>query len=230
MAATMRTSKPSSARSLKILRVIGGKWRGLKLFAPESSLDSSSMRPTRPTKSIVKESCFNTIGGDIYGACFIEGFAGSGSMGIEALSLGASVAVFCERDENALQALRTNLNLLPITTLESISLESTTNAHAKPPCACIVQGDSFSNLTDILRTCAMPSILYLDPPFCIRQNYADIYEKCANLIDSVASPYLKLIIIEHSSGYTFADVIGDFTQSKTRRFGKSALTYFTKGA
>ncbi|MBR2494797.1 16S rRNA (guanine(966)-N(2))-methyltransferase RsmD [Helicobacter sp.] len=210
-------------KSLKLLRVCGGKWRGLKLFVPESRLDSSSF--TRPTKSIVKESCFNSLAGEIYGACFIEAFAGSGSMGIEALSRGASVAIFCECETKALETLQKNLSLLPIVVLESMAISCREN-----PCAYIARGDSFVILGEILRSCELPSILYLDPPFCIRQNYADIYEKCASLIGSIASPNLKHIIIEHSSEYKFADVIGDFSKSKSKRFGKSTLTYFTQGA
>lgn len=213
------------AKSLKLLRVCGGKWRGLKLFVPESKLDSSSF--TRPTKSIVKESCFNSLAGEMYGACFIEAFAGSGSMGIEALSRGASVAIFCERETKALEALQKNLSLLSITILESMAAHH--RASTESPCAYIVRGDSFVSLGEILRICKLPSILYLDPPFCIRQNYADIYEKCASLIDSIASPNLRHIIIEHSSEYKFADVIGDFSKSKSKRFGKSTLTYFTQG-
>ena len=64
---------------------------------------------TRPTKSIVKESFFNTMKSEIVDCVFIEGFGGCGSMGIEALSLGASEAVFYEIDTEAYKILCQNL-------------------------------------------------------------------------------------------------------------------------
>ena len=259
------------------LRVIGGKWRGLKLYMPESkepqesknttesraphsqvNLANASVKrdsaTTRPTKSIVRESFFNTLAHEIYGACFIEGFAGSGSMGIEALSRGARVGVFCEQDLRALHALERNLSLLPIAThhaldfveskgqdfsrldsgaldlIDCVSLCPQAEASQR---AYMLRGDSFISLPSVLawlESCALKGILYLDPPFCIRENYADIYEKCANLAASISSLNLRHIIIEHSSEYMFAQQIGRFVQHKTRRFGKSTLTYFTQGA
>lgn len=105
------------------------------------------------------------------------------------------------------------------------------------PSAYILRGDSFAHLPHVLawlessalQGALTHGILYLDPPFCIRENYADIYEKCANLIDSIVAPSLRHIIIEHSSAQGFADRIGRFALRRSRRFGKSTLTYFTQG-
>lgn len=267
------TAKSRPTPPAPMLRVIGGKWRGLKLHMPEYKATQESKtttqarishRPanthvanthvgrdsatTRPTKSIVRESFFNTLAHEIYGACFIEGFAGSGSMGIEALSRGARVGVFCERDLCALHALERNLSLLPIAThhaldstdsseLESNKLDSgglgLVEQVDSSQQAYILRDDSFISLPSAfawLESRAFRGVLYLDPPFCIRENYADIYEKCASLIASIGGASLRHIIIEHSSAYVFAEQIGRFIQHKTRRFGKSTLTYFIQGA
>ncbi len=193
----------------KTLRVIGGSFRGLKLFAP---LESS----TRPTKAILKESLFNTINQEIAQVCFIEGFSGSGSIGIEALSRGARKAVFFENNKSALELLNKNLALIPESSLESKEFE-------------IISNDSFLSLPKFLESLQEVSILYLDPPFSIRQNYADIYKKCVNLINGIENRFVEKIIIEHISSYIFPSQVGRFVNTKYKKFGKSALTYFIQG-
>ena len=85
------------------LRVIAGKARGMKLKAvPGAS--------TRPVMDRVKEALFSIIGSDIQGACFLDLFAGTGSVGIEALSRGADFAQFVELNRRALKAIRDNLD------------------------------------------------------------------------------------------------------------------------
>jgi 16S rRNA (guanine(966)-N(2))-methyltransferase RsmD len=84
------------------LRVIAGTARGLKLKqAPGAS--------TRPIMDRVKEALFNIIGPDIRGANFLDLFAGTGGVGIEALSRGANFALFNELDPRALKTIRQNL-------------------------------------------------------------------------------------------------------------------------
>lgn len=202
------TRKPPHAQ--KTLRVIGGKHKGLKLYAPKSA---------RPSKAILKESCFDTLGSYIIGMHFIEAFSGSGSMGIEALSRGATKAVFFEQDKEALEILRQNLTLIKKHIDKSAPKQNPQNYQ-------IIQGDSLQNLPTFLATLTDSSVLYIDPPFFIRQNYADIYEKCANIIAHIHSRALGLIIIEHSSLYAFKECLGCFSQVRTKRFGKSSLTYF----
>lgn len=202
-------SNPKPPHAQKTLRVIGGKHKGLKLYAPKSA---------RPSKAILKESCFDTLGSYIIGMHFIEAFSGSGSMGIEALSRGAKKAVFFEQDKEALEILRQNLALIDKHAQKQNPPQ--TQSHQ------IIQGDSLQNLPTFLATLTDSSILYIDPPFFIRQNYADIYEKCANIIAHIHSSALELVIIEHSSLYAFRECLGCFSQVRTKRFGKSSLTYF----
>lgn len=84
------------------LRVIGGKARGRKLRAvPGES--------TRPITDRTKESLFNIIGADIINSSFLDLFAGTGSVGIEALSRGADFVLFVDNNSNAIQTVRSNL-------------------------------------------------------------------------------------------------------------------------
>jgi len=90
------------------MRVVGGRHRGRKLEAPEG-------QGTRPTADRAREALFNILAHrepSLNGAIVLDLFAGSGALGIEALSRGAAQAVFVERDPKALACLRTNLRSL----------------------------------------------------------------------------------------------------------------------
>ena len=91
------------------MRVIAGEFGGRKLVAPEGLT-------TRPTTDKVRQAVFNSLGsmGVLEGAVVADLFAGSGALGIEALSRGAESCVFVERDRAALQALRSNIATLGI--------------------------------------------------------------------------------------------------------------------
>jgi 16S rRNA (guanine(966)-N(2))-methyltransferase RsmD len=85
------------------LRVSGGEARGRRLKTP---------RGIRPTQGLVKEAIFNMVAAQVPDAVVLDLFAGSGALGIEALSRGAARAVFVERDEAAAAILRQNLEAL----------------------------------------------------------------------------------------------------------------------
>jgi 16S rRNA (guanine966-N2)-methyltransferase len=83
------------------VRIIAGSRKGARIFAPKGS-------DTRPTGNRVREAAFNLIG-PVEGASVLDLFAGSGAMGLEALSRGATSAVFVESDREACRAIERNL-------------------------------------------------------------------------------------------------------------------------
>ena len=85
------------------LRVSGGEARGRRLRAPKN---------IRPTQGIVKQAIFNLVGPDIEGAMVLDLFAGSGAIGIEALSRGAAMVWFVDQQPRGLAILRQNLDAL----------------------------------------------------------------------------------------------------------------------
>ncbi len=89
---------------MKELRIIGGKARGLRI----NSVPSDS---TRPVTDKVREALFNIIGADIQEATLLDLFAGTGSIGIEALSRGAKSVYFVERNRQACAVVRENLEI-----------------------------------------------------------------------------------------------------------------------
>lgn len=185
-------------------KIISGKYKGKTLKLP-------SMSTTRSSKSIVLESFFNTLQFDIIDANFVELFSGSGSVGLEALSRGAKQIFFMERDRDALKVLQENIS-------------------GTDPRACeIYRGDSFGNIGAVvkrLKSMNEDAYFYIDPPFSIREGHEDIYLKMIDLIEKLPSEVVKMIIIEHMTGLELPEKIGVYTQIKSKKFGKTSLSYY----
>ncbi|MEA2207853.1 MAG: rRNA (guanine966-N2)-methyltransferase [Solirubrobacteraceae bacterium] len=123
------------------MRVIAGELGGRRLQAPRG-------RTTRPTSDRVREALFSMLG-DVAGAHALDLFAGSGALGIEALSRGAAEAVFVERNPLALRALRANLDSLGLA----------------PPRASVLAGDALSALRSTRKAKETYDLLFIDPPY-----------------------------------------------------------------
>ena len=157
------------------MRVISGSARRLPLKTPEGM-------DTRPTQDRIKETLFNMLQSDIPGCRFLDLFAGSGAIGIEALSRGASEAVFIENNPKAAAVIRDNLR--------STRLEK--NAR-------VLQGDLFSLLPAEACRSEVYDIIFMDPP------YRHDYEKTVLelLQDSSLADSYTLIIVEASLDTSF---------------------------
>jgi 16S rRNA (guanine966-N2)-methyltransferase len=95
-------AQPRRAAQARLLRIIGGTWRGRKLRFPPSP-------EIRPTPDRVRETLFNWLGPRVSGARCLDLFAGSGALGLESLSRGAAQVSFVERDAAAVRELRARL-------------------------------------------------------------------------------------------------------------------------
>lgn len=133
------------------LRLIGGKYKGRLLKSPKTSA-------TRPTSAILRKSVFDICAPWIENAHFLDLFAGSGAMGLEALSRGASHVTFIEKDRQAIQCIEENLALLKAPK-ESYDL---------------VKGDTLQVLKKLTQKKRQFDILYLDPPYALKQGKLSI--------------------------------------------------------
>ena len=98
----MKKTVTKRAAQSRVLRIIGGTWRGRRLrFPPQEAI--------RPTPDRVRETLFNWLGPRIVGTRCLDLFAGSGALGLEALSRGAAQVTFVEQDVMAVRELRTRL-------------------------------------------------------------------------------------------------------------------------
>ncbi len=132
------------------LKILGGEFGGRLLKAPKGS-------QTRPTTSMLRKAVFDILQPQIQGAVFLDLFAGSGAMGIEALSRGASRAIFIDSHREAIRALKENLSLLKI--------ES--KAH-------VIQNDVFKALTKLQEMNILCDIVYADPPYDRTKIYTEL--------------------------------------------------------
>jgi 16S rRNA (guanine966-N2)-methyltransferase len=94
-----------------VSRIIGGAAGGRRLAMPKG-------RGTRPTSDRVREGLFSSLGGDLTGRAFLDLYAGSGAIGLEAASRGASPVVLVEREASALAAARANVTSLGLTQVQ----------------------------------------------------------------------------------------------------------------
>lgn len=179
----------------------GGKYRGKKLKLP-------SLSTTRSTKSILKESLFNTLQFDLCDAVFVEAFGGSGSIGIEAVSRGAKHAYFFEKDTAAFRVLEENC--------ASVDKTSFT----------CKRGNTFELLPALIASLATPAYLYFDPPFSFREGMNEVYQACFDLTQNLPAKSIRMVIFEHMYPLEMPQILGDFTLHKTKAFGKSALSYY----
>jgi len=187
--------------------IIGGKYRGRKIEIP--AIDT-----TRSSKSILKESLFNTLQFELIDKNFVEVFAGSGSIGLEALSRGAGQCYFIEYNRQAYRILEENIKKLD-------------------PSRChLFLGDSFetfSRVHDIVRRSEEKSYFYFDPPFSIRDGMDEIYEKTMALIESIEPAICEMVIVEHMTRLDLPAQIGVMDFVKRKKFGRSSLSYYRPG-
>lgn len=185
-------------------KIIAGVHKGKQLQLPD-------LEVTRSSKSILKESFFNVIQFDIIDTVFIEAFGGSGSVGLEAVSRGAKEAYFCEIDKNSYKILQNNCN--------NIDKDKTT----------VLFGDTFEKIPNVLKQLKNRNdqlILYIDPPFDFREGMEDIYEKTFDIVRDMENDNVALVTFEHFSSLEMPETLGKFKKFKTKKFGKSSLTYY----
>jgi len=113
---TVWTTKASAKGEDKGMRIIAGNRKGARIFAPKG-------RSTRPTGDRVREAAFRLIG-PVDGATVLDLFAGSGAMGLEALSRGAARAVFVESDRDACRVIERNLVKLELSGAEIVRTDA----------------------------------------------------------------------------------------------------------
>ena len=179
------------------MRVITGKARGTVLKTPEGS-------KTRPTTDRVKEAVFSIIQFQIPGAKVLDLFAGTGQLGIEALSRGAKNAVFVDEAEAACALVRENLRRTKL------------QDYAK-----IIRSDYLR----YLESCRDQfDIIFLDPP------YAEVYlENSLKFITEIDILQTGgIIIAEYPVGKEFSWDFPGFSRSKDYKYGNTVLTVFRK--
>ena len=179
------------------MRVIAGTFRSRVLQSPRGIA-------TRPTSDRLRETLFNVIAPRVAGARFADLYAGSGAVGIEAISRGAAEVFFAEKSEPALTAIRANLRTLGIST--SFQVESGGTA----------------TLLKRLRGQAL-DIVFLDPPYEDAEAYRTTLTALA---DGELLHADSLVVAEHAKRQPLLEAYGTLQRTRTLLQGDAGLSFY----
>jgi 16S rRNA (guanine966-N2)-methyltransferase len=173
------------------MRIIAGEFRSRRLRAPKG-LD------IRPTPDLLRQALFNVLGRRVEGAVFVDAYAGTGAVGLEALSRGAARVVFIERAAAAVALIRANAAALNVT----------------PRCL-IVQGAAAA-----LAARYPADIVFLDPPYPLRAEYGRTLEELGRTPPALA-------VVQHDRRHELQETYGQLRRTRTLTYGDNCLTFYS---
>jgi 16S rRNA (guanine(966)-N(2))-methyltransferase RsmD len=173
------------------VRIIAGRFKGRRLTAPVG-------RDVRPTSDALRETLFNVLAPSMSGARVLDAFAGTGALGLEAVSRGAASVVFVERDRAALTALDANIDA----------------CGARNACA-IIRGDFLTARVDAPFECVL-----VDPPYEIADP-AVVLDRAAGFVAEGGR-----LVFEHSRRRPSAEQAGRLRRARVITAGDSALSFY----
>jgi 16S rRNA (guanine966-N2)-methyltransferase len=181
------------------MRVISGKARGRTLKPVPGTT-------TRPTTDKVKEAIFSMIGPYFDGGVVLDLFAGTGGLGIEALSRGIDKAIFIDADRKAIETIQTNL--------QTVKLSEQAEVYRNDGYRAIKKLATRPNLK--------LDLVFLDPPYAIR----NMDEVIAELQQTTLLDEHTVIVLEHDSNATYPQQIGAFACTRHAEYGDIAIRIY----
>jgi 16S rRNA (guanine(966)-N(2))-methyltransferase RsmD len=172
------------------MRVIGGRFRSRRLKSVPG-LD------VRPTPDRLRETLFNVLAPEIEGVVFLDAYAGSGAVGIEALSRGSRHAILFERSAAAITVIRDNL--------ESLNLAAE---------ASVYRGNALSLLPK-----HPADIVFVDPPYSQSREYLAALEL-------LGAGDCRIVVAQHDSRLQLPEFAGALKRTRVIRHGSNALTFY----
>jgi 16S rRNA (guanine966-N2)-methyltransferase len=186
------------------MRVIAGELRSRRLETPRGMA-------TRPTSDKLRETLFNVLGASVAGAKFVDLYAGSGAVGIEAISRGAEFVWFAEKAPPAVAAIRANLRALKIA--GGYALEDRGVAR-------LLGSLERSARADV-------DVVFLDPPY----EAADEYKRTMEFLGEHAAEVLAegaVVIAEHARKQSLAETFGGLKRVRVLEQGDAALSFYRR--
>lgn len=174
------------------MRVIGGEFRSRRLHSMPGI-------EVRPTSDRLRETLFDILSPAIAGAVFADAYAGTGAVGIEALSRGARHVVFIEKSKEAVNLIKSNLAALKI------------EARAR-----VIHGSASLYLGTF-----DADIVFLDPPYPKEREYRAALE-------ALESRPPELVIVQHSARFALPEEQGPFRRARMVKQGENALSFFRR--
>ncbi|MEG0258507.1 MAG: 16S rRNA (guanine(966)-N(2))-methyltransferase RsmD [Lysinibacillus sp.] len=180
------------------MRVVAGERKGMPLKAITGTT-------TRPTTDKVKESIFNIIGPFFDGGMVLDLFAGSGGLGIEALSRGAENAIFIEKDAKAFQILQENITKCRYD--DDVEL---------------FRIDAKRAVKALLKRDVTFKLVFLDPPY----HQKEYYDLAQVLVDNEKIQKDGIILCEHAKGVVLPHHFGAFTLQRQETYGETIISVY----
>ncbi len=178
------------------MRIIAGRYKGRQLASPQWA-------GLRPTSDKLRETLFNILAPRVEGARVLDGFAGTGALGIEALSRGAARVTFVDRDRRAVALVAENLRRCGIADGYAM-IRGDIGTVARPPVS------------------AQFDLILLDPPYDGPDPAETIERVAAALADG------GLLVIEHARRVPAPDTAGGLVRTREVRSGDSALAFYVR--
>ncbi len=183
------------------MRVIAGTYRSRPLEAPRGS-------STRPTSDRLRETLFNVLAPRIRGTRFADLYAGSGAVGIEAISRGAEHVWFAESSPAALAAIRKNLAKLQIG--GGYSIEDRSVGHL---------------LRSLAKGARALDIIFLDPPYEAEEEYGETLGLLGRESGSILAVG-AIVVVEHHKKVELAECYGPLERTRILRQGDASLSFY----
>ena len=180
------------------MRIVAGVWRGRTLKSP-------TWDGLRPTSDRLRETLFNILGPSIHGARVLDGYAGTGAIGIEALSRGAAAVTFVERDPRAVKLIETNLSALGA------------GDAAKPVIIRAGLADAVTRLGG-----QVFDLIILDPPYA-----HGAAAEALTAAGAVAAAGTR-VVLEHAARHAPPDAHAGLRRTRTVTAGDSALSFYER--
>lgn len=180
------------------MRVVAGERKGMPLKAITGTT-------TRPTTDKVKESIFNIIGPFFDGGIVLDLFAGSGGLGIEALSRGVDRAIFVEKDARAYQTLQENIKKCRYE--EQVEVFRT---------------DAKRAIKGFLKRDIELDFVFLDPPY----HQKEYYELVNVLVENDKINKSGIILCEHAKEVALPDAFGEFSLQRQETYGGTVISIY----
>lgn len=183
------------------MRIISGEWKGRRLISVKG-------KSTRPTSDRVRESVFNILRDRVNESNILDIFAGTGSMGFEALSRGGMEAVFIEKNNKAANVIAQNAKLLGC--IDMIK---------------IIKKDVFKAIDDLAREKYIFDLIFMDPPYNTKIESSVL----SAILEANILSRPGLIVIEHDSNDRMPNDVGILMRTDMRKYGNTGVSLYERG-
>lgn len=191
------------------MRIITGIYKGRNLKMPEG---------IRPTQNVARKAIFDVIG-DIEGLIFLELFAGSGAVGLEAASCGAKAVVFVENNSACVKAINDNISLV----------RSSGRPQAQPKDYLVIQSDANEAIKQLNRQKKSFDIVFLDPPYHKEGDGESLVKKTLQTLCAYdILPPIGLIIAQYPKRENLPEHLGVLNLLKLSVYGDTKLSFYQK--